>query len=314
MEFKSILPNNATQLERDIEASVSRFEKFSTETILDIWQSETCPLDIVTWLSWTLSVEIWKLDWPESIKRDFLKKSVELHLKKGTRHSIDLILSCLGIKTYRIVEWWELEPRGTPYTFTLAFSLEEGYDPELFTSSNYKFVQDAINAVKPVRASYDFGAEAASKTSFSLANQLKIEEISNSITPHYPLNTLLGEENSSSLGGGAVELTPIVRPEAALGYPVNTLLWKNNSSTLSTAMEVSEIIRSPEAAFTYPVNALLGKNNSSALSGAVEVSEIIRPPEAAFSYPVNTLLGKNNSPSLDGAVSFRSFHRFDVTL
>ena len=160
MSFQSLLPKNATNLEVNIEEVASRIEEFPAEVILDVWNTEKCPLEIVTWLGWMLSVEIWRLDWPEAIKRKMLRKSIELHLKKGTIRAIELILSCLDIYNYELVEWWETEPKGVPYSFFLSISLEAQSDPELFVSTSYKFLKQAIDAVKPVRASYVVGLNA----------------------------------------------------------------------------------------------------------------------------------------------------------
>jgi hypothetical protein len=49
-----------------------------------VWSPDDCPLDLLPWLAWGLSLDNWSTDWPESIKRERVRKAIAIARRKGT--------------------------------------------------------------------------------------------------------------------------------------------------------------------------------------------------------------------------------------
>lgn len=63
----SLLPPNATELERALELLIdARIGDISTP-LRDLWSAENCPEALLPWLAWALSVDQWSADWPLNV-------------------------------------------------------------------------------------------------------------------------------------------------------------------------------------------------------------------------------------------------------
>lgn len=150
----SLLPHNATSQERAIEAAVSRISNVPTP-LRDLWDPETCPVHLLPWLAWALSVEAWASDWPEYRKRAVIRTAMQTARKKGTRGAVVGSLAALGASA-TVVEWFEMSPAGDPHTFTI----------DLVGNTNTVEMQDLMFAeverTKPLRShfSINWGVEA----------------------------------------------------------------------------------------------------------------------------------------------------------
>ena len=102
-EFESQLPPNATAQERALEATLARIGSVPVP-LRDLWSPVSCPVDLLPWLAWSLSVDHWESGWPESIKRDVIAQSVGVHKIKGTVAAIRLALANAGFDEVEIVE------------------------------------------------------------------------------------------------------------------------------------------------------------------------------------------------------------------
>lgn len=105
----SLLPPNASKLERDIEQVIASSLDLPL-SIADLWDPFRCPLSLLPWLAWAYSVDQWEDSWPESVKRQVVNDAFEIHRYKGTPYAVQQALNSLGIKT-NIIEWWE--PNGS---------------------------------------------------------------------------------------------------------------------------------------------------------------------------------------------------------
>lgn len=99
----SLLPMNATRIERSIEATTSRVGAVSVP-ITDLWNPDRCPLSLLPWLAWTLSVDNWNSDWSETTKREVLRQSVDVHRRKGTVGAVKKALKTSGFGDATLVE------------------------------------------------------------------------------------------------------------------------------------------------------------------------------------------------------------------
>lgn len=81
---KSLLPPNATELDKAAEkVAVDALDSIS-HMHRAVWSADHCPAPILPWLAWTVGVESWRTEWPEAIKRSRIKASIRIHRRKGT--------------------------------------------------------------------------------------------------------------------------------------------------------------------------------------------------------------------------------------
>jgi phage tail P2-like protein len=111
----SLLPPNATRLERGLEAGLAPLAAIDTP-IEQLWDPATCAIDLLPWLAYSLSVDSWDPEWSEATKRDAVARSIELHRVKGTRASVEAVLARFD-ELASVVEWHEASPRQAPHTF-----------------------------------------------------------------------------------------------------------------------------------------------------------------------------------------------------
>lgn len=120
----SLLPPNATVLERAVEAATTTPPLPVPNATL--WNPDTCPAPMLPWLAHAMSVDFWNPDWPEERKRLVIRESVQVHRKKGTVGSIRRALAAQGLTNFRIYEKY-----GTPYDGSAVYDgsiIHEGVD------------------------------------------------------------------------------------------------------------------------------------------------------------------------------------------
>lgn len=113
----SLLPPNATPLERIFEGTALRLAEVPTP-IESLWDPLTCPMPLLPWLAWALSIDDWEASWPEQVKRQRVAVAIAVQRRKGTAKSVRDVVRSYGADL-SIREWWETDPPGTPHTFSL---------------------------------------------------------------------------------------------------------------------------------------------------------------------------------------------------
>lgn len=112
----TILPPNVSDLEKALdEAGEARLSEIKTP-VATVWDANNCPIEALPYLAWALSVDYWRSDWPESIKRQVTSDSPDYHRIKGTRPAVERAIKNLGF-TAQCYEWFEMDPIGAPCTF-----------------------------------------------------------------------------------------------------------------------------------------------------------------------------------------------------
>lgn len=148
----SLLPPNATGLERALEAGVRAGTVVTPVDVIDV--AETCPADLLPWLAWGLSVDSWDGDWSEEDKRDAVANSLAFHRIKGTRLSVETVLARFD-KLAELVEWHQVEPRRPPNTFDIVVPLvlADGTAPggRRSTAAFADAIIREVSRVKPLR-------------------------------------------------------------------------------------------------------------------------------------------------------------------
>lgn len=154
----SVLPPNATRLERAVEASELLVLKMVMLHAL-LKDPYRCPEKFLPWLAWELSLDTWDSQWPLHIKRQRIASAIAIQRHKGTAGSVRDVIESFG-GSVMIREWWQMDPPGPPHSFELLLILSgrPGVD------ATAKYVEDVIsevNRTKPVRSYFTFtqGAE-----------------------------------------------------------------------------------------------------------------------------------------------------------
>jgi phage tail P2-like protein len=99
----AILPNNRTALEHALEGvSAARFP-LPTELVASVWNPDTCPADLLPYLAWGLSVDLWDDNWHEATKREVCRKSLILHRLKTTPAGIKAHVEVAGSEVLKII-------------------------------------------------------------------------------------------------------------------------------------------------------------------------------------------------------------------
>ncbi len=163
----SLLPGNLSDLERDLDVAISRIEQISIP-IAELWNPNTCPIDALPFLAWALSVDQWRSDWSEKIKRQVVAGSLDVHRVKGTRPAVERALSDLGIEV-ELVEWFEAQPKAAPYTFDITAWVNDNITPGAETMLGqdlYDLLFAAVVNAKNTRSGFTFkvGAKFGSNT------------------------------------------------------------------------------------------------------------------------------------------------------
>ena len=134
---RSLLPPNATEFERAMEAALRQPIDIP---IRKLWSSADCPLELLPYLAWALGVEDWDSDWPGAVKRAAVRDAFRIHREKGTLAGLKRVLMNAGAE-YEYVE----RPSGVPMTARLSIF-----------NSNAVYLPDITSAVERVkRASLD---------------------------------------------------------------------------------------------------------------------------------------------------------------
>jgi len=141
-----LLPSNATAQERAMSNATARIGEIDVP-INTLWNPKTCPEAFLPWLAWALSVDVWDESWSEKQKRATIAASVSVHRIKGTRGAVTAALDALGYAV-TLVEWFEDDPEGDPYTFRLVIEVDDrGVDEALYTS-----LVQVVNRTKNTRS------------------------------------------------------------------------------------------------------------------------------------------------------------------
>jgi phage tail P2-like protein len=150
MPVDQLLPPNATKLER---AMVGAFDAVLADVPVAIdrlWNPATCPVALLPWLAWGLSIDLWDADWTEAVKRAAIADAIRFQQMKGTKASLRTVLDRFD-PLIEIVEWFEDRDNLDPATFRLELPLAADSDVVFDETMVARILRD-IAAVKPASA------------------------------------------------------------------------------------------------------------------------------------------------------------------
>jgi phage tail P2-like protein len=149
----SLLPPNATRLEKALQIASKRLDDIEVH-LRRLWSPDECPEGHLPWLAWSLSLDGWSTDWPISIKRNRVRRAIQIARRKGTVESVRGVVESFG-GGVAIREWWQQEPRGEPFTFDLVLTLS-GAGGMPITAQFIDAVIGEVHRAKPARSHFTF--------------------------------------------------------------------------------------------------------------------------------------------------------------
>ncbi|MGK8939202.1 phage tail protein I [Stutzerimonas stutzeri] len=144
MASLSLLPPNASELERLAADALAQIQRVPVP-LRQLWNPDTCPVELLPYLAWAFSVDRWSSAWPERAKRAAIKAAYFIHAHKGTIGALRRVVEPLGY-LLEVREWWQLEPFGTPGTFSLVVGVRDTG----ITDETYQELERLIDDAKPV--------------------------------------------------------------------------------------------------------------------------------------------------------------------
>ncbi|VVT07398.1 phage tail protein I [Erythrobacter sp. EC-HK427] len=114
----TLLPPNATTYERAIESAAAGELAEVPTPLRDLWNPATCPLGLLPFLAWGVSVDFWDANWTEAEKRAAVASAIADQRCKGTRASLRQVLDRFD-PLIGLVEWFEDKANLAAHTFRL---------------------------------------------------------------------------------------------------------------------------------------------------------------------------------------------------
>lgn len=143
MTDTSLLPYNATAQERALELATARLAD-TPVLVREVWNPDTCPVELLPWLAWAFSVDRWEANWTEEQKRAVIRNSIFVHRHKGTLGAVKRALVSLGY-TAIVTEWFDKAPTGTPGTFSIEVEVPGPGISEALYAQLERVIADAKN-------------------------------------------------------------------------------------------------------------------------------------------------------------------------
>ena len=103
MTQPQLLPQNRTPFETAVEETNAARYPLPVDLVKSVWQPDNCPVDLLPYLAWGLSVDIWDNDWPELKKRQVCRDALKLHRLKTTPAGIKAHLALADTTVKRVV-------------------------------------------------------------------------------------------------------------------------------------------------------------------------------------------------------------------
>lgn len=99
-----LLPIGSTALKRAIDGvDAVRLDDVDPRTIVDAWDPWRCPPELLGYLAFASSLDLWDDDWPELKKRTTIAQALELHRLKGTLAGIRAHLALVDCTVTRAI-------------------------------------------------------------------------------------------------------------------------------------------------------------------------------------------------------------------
>ncbi len=138
----TLLPPSAGAWMRHTETVTARLSAI-TVALRTLWTPTACPIELLPYLAWALSVDRWDKNWPAEKKISAIQQSYWQHRRKGTRAAVRRVIESMGFSA-TFAEWFDTGDR--PGTFRLEIDVNEVGITEKTLAELNRLVADA----KPV--------------------------------------------------------------------------------------------------------------------------------------------------------------------
>ena len=129
MSNNRLLPVGSSPLEVAAAQACAQLER-TPIPLIQLWDPQTCPVNLLPYLAWASSVDRWDESWPDAVKRNVVVNAHFIHRHKGTIGAIRRVVEPLGY-LIKVIEWWKTNE--TPGTFRLDVGvLETGITEEMY--------------------------------------------------------------------------------------------------------------------------------------------------------------------------------------
>ncbi|AXF77451.1 phage tail protein I [Erwinia tracheiphila] len=136
-----ILPPSSSDFMRCTTQATERLTDIPVD-LRKLWNTKDCPVDLLPYLAWALSVDRWDKNWPEQTKRQVTEMAWLVHRQKGTITALRRVVEPFGY-LLRVIEWWQSgEEPGT-------FRLEIGVQEQGITEETWSELERLIDDAKP---------------------------------------------------------------------------------------------------------------------------------------------------------------------
>ena len=98
---RSMLPPNATRLERAFEGAT---DKLRAPDVHTLWNAYDCEERLLPWLAWAMGVEVWDDTWPVSVRRSTIAAAMKIARHRGSVWAVKEALIAAGYAGAEIEE------------------------------------------------------------------------------------------------------------------------------------------------------------------------------------------------------------------
>ena len=190
--MSSLLPPNATATEQALETTTKRTTDLPVN-LRNLWNPNTCPVQFLPWLAWTLSLDSWQPYWSEAVKRERIRRAVEIQRHKGTVRSVRDVVSSFG-SYLAMRQWFETTPKGTPHTFEIVLTLGASVPN---TAAYQEDIIAEINRVKPTRSRFTFTAGLSATGRIGLGGAIRLAHYRRLEMTEAPFTTGIGLQGTT---------------------------------------------------------------------------------------------------------------------
>lgn len=169
----SLLPHNATQLERALEAAAEL--GLDPDIIRGVADSARCPPNFLPWLAWSWKVEGWESAYTDEQRRALIREAIPVHKTKGTVGAIRRVLKAVRVNAdYK--EWREI-PNAAPYTFQVTAWANDNRPGEgsIISPQLEERLRALVDATKNERSHYTFRLGARFDGGLVAANASRLQ-------------------------------------------------------------------------------------------------------------------------------------------
>lgn len=233
-----LLPSNSTPLERATAAALTL--GLDPSAIRGIADSARCPVDVLPWLAWAMSVEGWEAAETEEQQRALIRESIPVHKRKGTVGAIRRVLKAVGV-TADYKEWTQI-PGAVPYSFELIAWANDNRAGEgaILSPQLFQRLRALVDATKNERSHYTLKIGARFDGGFRFGNAVQVRHLDRRTVEPLPVQP---DGALQDIGlAGAVDLRSVHRVFLdAQGVPLESAsdLTAGNALTTRSVVRVT---------------------------------------------------------------------------